>query len=159
MKSFSSPLLFLVVVVVLVAVVVQVQGVKKPPTPPPIKSQASYCDALPPFHQDCPAPTDIMFMVDASNSLNRTLFYTNMMDYLLQVYCVLDPKVENRAGMLTFAQEIKVQIPMKAYTRNDWQAKINAVKADPTACCSCCTPTAEVRIYLSKNQNKYSKKN
>jgi hypothetical protein len=75
--------------------------------------------------------------------MNRIAFYTQMLDYTMALYCAFDPAAKNQAGMIVFGQDIKVVIPLGIYSRSQWETQVNTVRGDATACCTCCTPTAE----------------
>ena len=55
----------------------------------PRQPAPSYCDVVafpvPPCTD--PRPRDALFLVDASNSMNRLVFYSNMLDYTLALFC------------------------------------------------------------------------
>ena len=101
-----------------------------------------------------PRPRDLLFIVDGSNSMDRDLFYKNMLDYTLALYCAFDPSANNQAGMILFREKIEVAIPLGVYKRDKWQQLVNGVRANPDACCSCCTPTAEA---LQLAQTEFAK--
>jgi hypothetical protein len=108
-------------------------------------SGPSYCDNYNPPVPPCKelVPRDLLFMVDGSNSMNRNKFYGEMLEYCLALYCSFSPALSNQAGMIVFNKNIQVVIPLAQYSRQQWEVKVNGVRADQTQCCSCCTPTAE----------------
>jgi hypothetical protein len=86
---------------------------------------------------------DIIFLVDASDSMSPANFYGQMLDYVQTAFCAFDNADNNRAAMITFAREIVTRIPLAQYTAEQWFSAIDDVRADGSVCCSCCTPTAE----------------
>jgi Mg-chelatase subunit ChlD len=98
---------------------------------------------------------DIVFLVDASDSMSPDNFYGQMLDFVQTSYCAFDSSEQNRVAMITFAKTIQTVIPLDRYTAQQWFEKVDEVRADGTACCSCCTPTAEAfreaRIMLQNN--------
>ena len=85
--------------------------------------------------------------MDGSNSMSPDRFFTGMLDLAEALYCSLDPTQENQAGLIVFNQNVQVASPLAMYSRSDWTAQINTVRATRntlySACCSCCTPLAE----------------
>jgi len=79
-----------------------------------------------------------------------------MLDYVQSLWCALQTGLQNRGTVITFANEIKVQVPFKVYSAVDWFSAIEVIRANSTICCSCCTPTAEAfamaQNLLAKNQ-------
>lgn len=125
----------------------------------------TYCDRLAPQVPPCadPIPRDLLFVVDGSQSMNRDRFFSEMLEYCLRLYCAFDASEANQAGMIVFNKEIEVLIPLDVYTRNQWEAKVLEIrntKDDPpeqTACCSCCTPTAEAFTVALQEFNRNAK--
>lgn len=93
---------------------------------------------------DDPLPRDLLFLVDASNTMDRRRFYREMLDYTLALYCAFPQQSGNQAGMVLFSEKIFVRIPLAQYNREEWFREIEAVRADETACCSCCTREFEL---------------
>ena len=108
-------------------------------------SNSTYCAAISPPVPPCPTQEarDLLFLVDTSNSMNRVRFYSTMLDYTQSLYCAFDPRETNQAGMILFAQNVYVRIPLGPYSQDEWFSQVETVRSDDTACCSCCTPTAE----------------
>lgn len=73
----------------------------------------------------CPDPIarDLLFVLDASASMDRTHFYETMLDYVQHVYCSFDRFSTNQVGLLLFAREIKVVIPLAPYSVQTWYEK------------------------------------
>jgi hypothetical protein len=84
---------------------------------------------------------DLLFLVDASDSLDPLRFQTEMLNYVQSLFCAFNTNDINRAGMITFASEITTRIPLDRYTPTQWFQKVDEVRAQ-NLCCSCCTPTA-----------------
>lgn len=84
---------------------------------------------------------DLLFLVDASDSLDPARFQTDMLDYTQSLFCAFNTADVNRAGMITFASEITTRIPLAQYTPTQWFAQVEQVRSQ-NLCCSCCTPTA-----------------
>jgi hypothetical protein len=82
-----------------------------------------------------------MFAVDASESMDPARFQNEMLNYVQSLYCAFNPADVNRAGLITFASEIAIRIPLDRYTPDAWFAKVEDVRSQ-NLCCSCCTPTA-----------------
>jgi len=120
-----------------------------------INPGAASCAAanVPPCAQR--AARDLLFLVDSSNSMDPNRFYGEMLDYTQLLFCAFDSADANRVGMIIFAQQIKVQIPLGQYSKDQWFALVNKVRASRTtatpACCSCCTPHAEA-FQLAKTE-------
>ena len=38
---------------------------------------------------------------------------------------------------------MKTRVPLREYTQDEWFEAVETLRADSTACCECCTPTAE----------------
>lgn len=83
----------------------------------------------------------ILFLVDASDSMDPARFQREMLDYTQSLYCAFNPADVNQAGMITFASQIATQIPLAQYTPTQWFQQVEDVRAKQL-CCSCCTPTA-----------------
>lgn len=98
---------------------------------------------------------DIVFLVDASDSMSPSNFYGQMLDFVQTAFCAFDSADTNRAAMITFARQIVTRIPLAKYSAAQWFNKVDLVRDDSTVCCSCCTPTAEAfraaRIMLTEN--------
>jgi hypothetical protein len=54
------------------------------------------------------APRDILFIVDASNSMDEDQFYSSVLNYTTLIYCSFDAALPNKIGLMVFAEEIKV---------------------------------------------------
>jgi hypothetical protein len=85
-------------------------------------------------------PADVMYLVDASESMFPHFFYGQMLDYVLQLQCTLNETLPNRVGMLLFSNQVSKVIPLGRYTPLEFYNRVEAVRQDPTACCTCCTP-------------------
>jgi len=84
---------------------------------------------------------DLLFLVDASDSLDPVRFNKEMLDYVQSLFCAFNPLDVNRAGMITFAKEITTRIPLDTYTPAQWFSQVDDIRSQ-NLCCSCCTPTA-----------------
>jgi hypothetical protein len=58
------------------------------------------------------------------------------------LYCAFNQADSNRAGMITFADQITTRIPLDFYSVSTWFAAVETIRTQ-NLCCSCCTPTAE----------------
>lgn len=81
--------------------------------------------------------------MDGSNSLLTSNFYNEMMDYALGLYCAFNPQYAHQVGMIVFGEKIQPIIPLDRYSRAEWQSLVLGIRAAGTACCTCCTPTAD----------------
>src|SRR5688500_8172126 len=92
----------------------------------------------------CPqrANRDILFLVDASESMDPDRFYRVMLDFTQSIYCAFDRRDVNRAGMVIFSSRIYEAIEFKTYSPEQWFTAVEALRATANLCCSCCTPTA-----------------
>lgn len=101
------------------------------------------------------APRDIIFLVDASDSMDPSQFYGNMLDYVQDLWCTLNINDLNRGALITFGDQVKIQVPFREYSPTEWFSAIELLRSDSTSCCKCCTPTAEAfqaaRILLEQN--------
>ena len=83
------------------------------------------------------------------------MFYSQFLDFVQTSWCGFIAGDRNRGAMITFAGEVKTRIPLQQYSAVEWFAAVDAVRADPSVCCSCCTPTAEAfraaRLLLEAN--------
>lgn len=106
---------------------------------------SSYCNSINPPVTECVdrSPRDLLFLVDASNSMNRVRWYTAMLNYVEALYCAFDKVAPNQAGMIIFAENITTVIPLGRYSRTQWFTKVEEIRGQPDRCCSCCTPLAE----------------
>ena len=89
------------------------------------------------------APRDLLFIVDASDSIDREKFYTSTLDFIQHVVCVLNVGQNNQAGLIIFNSEIRAAILLGTYSPEQWFDAIEAIRADPTVCCLKGTPHAE----------------
>jgi len=85
---------------------------------------------------------DLLFLVDASDSLNPARFQDEMLNYVQSLFCAFNQQDVNRAGMVTFNKDIKERIPLAKYSTNEWFSRVEDIRGQ-NLCCSCCTPTAE----------------
>ncbi|KAH9260352.1 hypothetical protein BASA81_001522 [Batrachochytrium salamandrivorans] len=81
--------------------------------------------------------------MDGSNSLRASNFYNEMMDYALGLYCAFNPQYAHQVGMLVFGAKIQPLITLDRYSRAEWHTKVLGIRSEMTACCTCCTPTAD----------------
>ena len=124
-----------------------------------IQISSSYCDGL--IVDPCiiQQPRDFIFLLDASQSISKQDFYGPMIDYVQAIFCAFDPQLNNQVGLILFASEIKTYISFEPWTRDEWFNQTERLRADPTACCSCCTPHAEAfdlayDTFLAKGRNE-----
>lgn len=121
----------------------------------------SYCDALtlPPCMRE--VARDMMFLVDASMSMDENRFYTQLLDYTLSLYCTFTEDLPNQVGMILFNREVKVVIPLDTYSRIQWHAQVERIRktryTDNPACCSCCTPHAEAFLLANQVFDEHAK--
>ena len=66
-----------------------------------------------------------------------------MLDYLQSLWCALSASENNRGTIITFNKAIQVEVPFASYGVTEWFAQVEIMRADPTICCSCCTPIGE----------------
>jgi len=95
-------------------------------------------------------PREIMFIVDASNTIDPVRFYGEMLDFLQEIYCALHVEAGNRGSLITFGGAVQVRIPLAPYTPQEWFDRVEQVREDRSVCCSCCTPLAEA-LRLARN--------
>lgn len=86
---------------------------------------------------------DVIFLIDASDSMDRAKFYTSELDLIQSVYCAFDPSVNTRAALITFSSTVTTRIPLALHTAPQWFEKVDLIRSDPAACCKCCAPLAE----------------
>jgi hypothetical protein len=90
---------------------------------------------------------NILFVVDASNTMDIDRWYSQLLTYTEQLYCSLNAGALNKVGMVLFGSKIYTAIPMARYSFTEWFNKVEAIRASRNTtnagCCSCCTPTAE----------------
>lgn len=81
---------------------------------------------------------DLLFIVDASESLDPARFNGEMLDYTQALFCAFDVRDVNKAGMIMFNKNVRVEIPLDFYTREQWFAKVEEVRAKnlPVNCCT-----------------------
>lgn len=109
---------------------------------------SSYCNQgnfetlnIPPCQDEF--PRSILFVMDGSNSLSKNDFYGPMLDYALGLYCAMHPQFPHQVGMLIFGEKIQPLITLSQYTRAQWFTQVQRIRDEASACCSCCTPTAD----------------
>jgi hypothetical protein len=109
-------------------------------------------------------PRDILFVVDASQSMDSNIFFgphTNptwpasgpqfipsMLDIVEELFCRLyNNATDHKVGLLIFSHTVKVFIPLAAYTPADFINRVEVIRQTKNSpapvCCSCCTPLAE----------------
>ena len=105
-----------------------------------VRSSFDPCSARTPVVDPCLdlQPRDLLFVIDASLTMDRSVFYSIMLDFTQTLYCAFDQSVANRAGMIMFARDIKVKIPLDFYSTSEWFSAVEVVRGDETNCCSCC---------------------
>lgn len=86
---------------------------------------------------------DLVFLLDASESLDRAKFYTIELDVIQSIFCSVNPGFKNRGALATFSNVVTTRIPFALYTAAQWFAKVELIRTNPLACCRCCTPLAE----------------
>ena len=59
--------------------------------------------------------TDVLFLLDSSNSMWPSFFYNQMLDYVQDLQCAMNASLPNNAGMLQFSNRINVAIPLAHY--------------------------------------------
>ena len=61
-----------------------------------------------------------------------------MLDYTQALFCAFDTRDRNKAGMIMFNKNVRVEIPLAFYTREQWFAKVEEVRAKnlPVNCCT-----------------------
>jgi len=83
------------------------------------------------------------------------VFYGEMLDYVEQLFCALNPDDVNRGAVITFSNVVTTQVQLKQYTQEEWFEQIETIRQDDSICCHCCTPTAEAfnaaRVLLNDN--------
>lgn len=89
------------------------------------------------------APRDLIFVVDASESIDRDKFYTSTLDFIQAAVCVLNVGQSNQAGLIIFNSAIRAAIPLGSYSPGEWFDQVEAIRNDPTVCCLKGTPMAE----------------
>lgn len=100
----------------------------------------------------CPRkePRDIVFLLDASNSVDREDFFTKTLDVTRDLICAFDQKAGNQFGLVIFNSEVREVIKLAPYSHQEWEQQIEMVRSNATNCCSCCTPLAEAFELSSK---------
>jgi hypothetical protein len=96
-------------------------------------------------------PADVLYLVDASDSMYPQFFYGQMLDYVLQLQCTLNDTLPNRVGMLLFSNRINKVIRLDQYTPQEFYDQVQAVRQDASACCTCCTPLVSVYLLPEKS--------
>lgn len=86
-----------------------------------------------------PRARDLLFLVDASNTMDRERFFSEMLDFVAALYCAFSPLSNNQAGLILFSSKIFVRIPLDEYSRNEWSDLVEDVRSDDSSCCECCT--------------------
>jgi hypothetical protein len=90
---------------------------------------------------------DVLFIVDASNSMDPNRFYAEMLDFTELLYCGFNAAPPNQAGLILFNDQVQVVIPLANYGRDSWFNQIEGVRNEQnsaiTPCCRCCSPHAE----------------
>ena len=105
-----------------------------------VLSSSDPCATRPPVVEPCRdlQPRDLLFVIDASNTMDRQIFYTLMMDFAQTLYCAFEQNIPNRAGMILFGQHIDLKIPLDFYSTRQWFSEVEKIRADETSCCTCC---------------------
>lgn len=89
--------------------------------------------------------TDVIFLVDSSDSMYREVFYSQMLDYVQDMHCVLNvhEQLTNQAGVILFSNKIRFPVLLGEYSKQEWNAQVETIRNDQESCCKCCTPLAE----------------
>ena len=82
---------------------------------------------------------DVIFLIDASASMNSTLFYGPMLDFPENLFCAFNPDKINRAALITFTTTVSLKIAFQQYTSTGWFDAVETVRSTPNLCCACCT--------------------
>lgn len=106
-----------------------------------VNAQSRTCSSMTVSPCATRADRHILFLVDASDSMDPARFQREMLDYTQSLFCAFNQADVNMAGMITFASTIATQIPLAQYTAAQWFQKVEGVRSQ-NLCCSCCTPTA-----------------
>lgn len=105
------------------------------------------------------AATDILFLIDASSSINQDRFYGEVLSYTERVVDTVAPG--SQIGMLTFNQQVYETIPFKEYNSTEWQKKISRIRERDVVTFRCCSPFAEAlekADSIMKSQSKNEEK-
>lgn len=76
-------------------------------------------------------PIDLIYLVDASESLDRNIFYTDLNDYLKLMHCTLNESLPNQASLILFSNRIEVRVPLDYYSTREWFDQVDLIKSDP----------------------------
>lgn len=104
-------------------------------------------------------PIDLLYLLDTSNSINRTQFYGEILGFLKLLNCALNDSLPSQTGVITFSHLVNVVVPLAHYSINEWFNTIDQLSQNPNLCCQCCTPLAEAfdmanQLFLSNGVNK-----
>lgn len=100
----------------------------------PVLSNASFnqfCGSLtvPPCFQV--VPRDVLFLVDKSSSLDQATIAGPMLDYVQQLYCAFDSSTGSQVGLISFGNNVKVDIPFQERSTDEWYVTLCVdVRAD-----------------------------
>lgn len=106
-------------------------------------------------------PRDIIFLLDASNSVDRDFFYTKTLDAARDLICAFDPRANNQFGLILFNKEVREVVKLAPYTHQQWESQIEKIRSNDTNCCTCCTPIAEAfdlakKVLQHRGKNQWS---
>uniref|UniRef100_A0A7S3PH36 VWFA domain-containing protein n=1 Tax=Aplanochytrium stocchinoi TaxID=215587 RepID=A0A7S3PH36_9STRA len=121
----------------------------------PVKGQFNLQDVT----SDGTGPSRLIMMLDASNSIDRDFFYSDLLDTVEHSFDALEEGSE--LGVIVFKNNVKAVVPLSDYTKVEWIAEIDRLRLDDTLCCRCCTPVAEAleeAAALIKSRADYSMK-
>lgn len=144
------------VILLLVTLILQAScGLSQPSDDP--------CDIRPPVVDPCndKKPRDLLFIVDASNSMDRKVFYSLMLDFTQSLYCAFHQSVPNRVGMILFGRNIDLVAPLDYYSTREWFDRVEKIREtqylapSEQACCTCCVRLHSFSPWPLLTQNRH----
>ena len=88
---------------------------------------------------------DVVFIVDASAAMGSAVFYDHVLDLLKTMFCASFEETQSQASVILYPAPpglvpeacgaYYVAVPLARYTTAEWFARLDALRADPTACC------------------------
>jgi len=102
---------------------------------------ASTCHT--PINGTATCPRDLILIIDGSYSINKQAFDDFVLGFVDGLFCLFDNVPNTKFGLIIFNAAVTIAMPLKHYTRPQWQA---AVAAQINSCCSKGTPLAEAWI-------------
>ena len=101
-------------------------------------------------------PVDILFLIDASASIDQERFYSQILSYTEGVVRSVAPG--SQVGLLTFNREVNETIPFKEYTQAEWDEYLDRIRERDVFEFRCCSPFAEAlekanEIMKSRSKN------